>query len=818
MARQRVPGGRNRPSSKDRAPSRPGINVNRPGSHGNMALCRSSTLWIVSSGILIMGIAYVSYQGYLQTRVNTPLSVPSAVSNSGLSDPTRFWGSYRPGVYFGMKTRSPYDLLSGLMWFIPDQITQNDIGFRHWCEQGDNLARYGWVKHDGENFGVQEIFDRNLKLTTSFVKRPGGDRGGDWTARIRVEQNHTKKVTQMVSLFFYFGLDEKAEGALLPVLDASDALRMNEISGTSPTLGSFRVKFVENGQAKQHFHAKLISPGPQSYTDLVMRQLRRYEDKQAAIGLDPTSNVEGDPNLLVYQVNAVTPFELDVVFESGANMAGRVEGELVGNLYTDALKQLERDYDLAFEAQFHLQNKGFSRQDVDFAQAALSNMVGGIGYFYGHSLVQSDSNPQAVQYWDAPLYSAVPSRSFFPRGFLWDEGFHNLLIAKWNPKISADILAHWLDLINVEGWIPREQILGLEARAKVPAEFVVQHNKNANPPTLLLALESMMHAKENRQSTWFREFLVRVWPRLELWYDWFNTSQQGPVPGSFRWRGRNGTADRELNPKTLTSGLDDYPRASHPTEDERHLDLRCWMALASKLMADIGRLIGMDHEKYSATSEFLHDNMFLNEMHWSEKHKAYLDFGFHTEDIRLERPPINSKTHRPGMPKPEKIRVTKTPPKLQYVPQLGYNSLFPFILQIIDPSSPKLAAVLADLEDPQKLFTPYGLRSLSQSASLYMKRNTEHDPPYWRGPIWININFLAVRALKHYADAPGPNQYRAQKVYLKLRQAVIGNVIREYHRTGYIWEQYHDKTGHGQGCRPFTGWSALTVLMMGETY
>ena len=33
---------------------------------------------------------------------------------------------------------------------------------------------------------------------------------------------------------------------------------------------------------------------------------------------------------------------------------------------------------------------------------------------------------------------------------------------------SQDVIAHWLDLINEEGWIPREQILGDEARSKVP--------------------------------------------------------------------------------------------------------------------------------------------------------------------------------------------------------------------------------------------------------------------------------------------------------------------------------------------------------------
>lgn len=100
----------------------------------------------------------------------------------------------------------------------------------------------------------------------------------------------------------------------------------------------------------------------------------------------------------------------------------------------------------------------------------------------------------------------------------------------------------------------------------------------ANPPTLFLPLVDMAqlvtkalakndsgNAMNDLDIQADREFLRAAWPRLMTWFLWYDSTQKGSVPGSYRWRGREEDSRRELNPKTLTSGLDDYPRASHPS-------------------------------------------------------------------------------------------------------------------------------------------------------------------------------------------------------------------------------------------------------------
>lgn len=222
-------------------------------------------------------------------------------------------------------------------------------------------------------------------------------------------------------------------------------------------------------------------------------------------------------------------------------------------------------------------------------------------------------------------------------------------------------------------------------------------------------------------------------------------------------------------------------------------------------------------KRYEETSEYLSDPTLLDKLHWSEYAQIFADYGLHTDSVVLKRPKASPRSQTPQ--NLEMVRVTTKKPEYRLVDStFGYVSLFPLLLQLLEPDSPRLEKILSDIRKPELLWSEFGLRSLAKTSPLYMKRNTEHDPPYWRGQVWINVNFLAVRALHFYGTIEGPYREPAFKLYKELRENVIRNVMEQYFKTGYIWEQYNDKTGKGSGCRPFTGWSALVVLLMGEHY
>ncbi|XP_039263066.2 mannosyl-oligosaccharide glucosidase-like [Styela clava] len=798
--------------------------------HGNSKDKGSSSSLILICIILSAVVGYAGFSWYshiqLKRMLYTPLSMEKVIVDQ--PDMKRYWGTYRPQVYFGMKTLSENSIVTGMMWLQQNVRYSNDLPLRHTCEQGDRLSRYGWIAHDGLNFGIQDIVEKNFNLRTEFVKKPGGNHGGDWTWRVSA-RSFGNNVT--LSLFFYAATDQ--EGDLTPLTERKAyGERLVAISGFSPGLGPFTIKFPKSTEnKKQEFHYTVTEvEGLHKLKDGVLRKLAVSEvsprggggkkvPRYSLVQDEFPGNVKNPKSkMLVHQVTMETPFEVEVIFES-SSVEQRTE--LTGSSFTNLLTNLKMKFDQKFESRFPLHKLRYDAEQISFAKAAFSNMIGGIGYFHGNSLVQSEYEVEPVPYWKTGLLTGVPSRSFFPRGFLWDEGFHELLISKWDRELSLSVIGHWLDTMNAEGWIPREQILGDEARSKVPDEFVVQRNTNANPPTFFLTLQSIVRDMKSQRKGMTeneKKTLTRMFPKLQAWFSWFNRTQSGPIPGSYRWRGREENSDRELNPKTLTSGLDDYPRSSHPNQNERHVDLRCWIALASETLSNIAAEIGEDPTEYKSTSDYLMDNNLLNKLHWSEGLNSYSDFGNHSAKVVLVQKQIPPT--KPGLPVTFKVvRETRSQPKQQLVNAKGYITLFPFLLHILEPNSPQLLNILQEITDPNLLWTDFGLRSLSKTDPLYMKRNTEHDPPYWRGQIWININFLAVRALKHYATvSPPPVSELADQIYTKLRANLVNNIFRQYKNTGYIWENYNDNTGAGQGCHPFTGWSALVVLIMSEQY
>ena len=81
------------------------------------------------------------------------------------------WGTYRPNVYFGVRAKCESSPIFGLLWGAPFDVVSHVQEFRHDAEERDAIDKYGWVKHDGDSFGVQEILDtsKNVNLTTTFI-------------------------------------------------------------------------------------------------------------------------------------------------------------------------------------------------------------------------------------------------------------------------------------------------------------------------------------------------------------------------------------------------------------------------------------------------------------------------------------------------------------------------------------------------------------------------------------------------------------------------------------------------------------------------
>lgn len=291
--------------------------------------------------------------------------------------------------------------------------------------------------------------------------------GGDWGVTVAVQQRrqleagtddvqHEEEAEEeeeeeqspprVVSFFVYVASEDgsplqldpaAAAAALQQPAAAAAAAPAPAISGRLPPLSGWQLHLRRTDSTVVQAAVSclgLATPHMHNLTEAVQQGLYASLQRQRSQGaqqlrLELPNFVQPGANVAVFQVTSLLPLGLDLSFISGLP-SGSAEAP-AGRLATvsgPGLQQLLVQGSAAFESRFAAtfgslavdKGKGSAQQPAAgvpagtpaLARAALSNMLGGIGYFHGHSLVRLQEQHRGGQLeeiterlWDAALYS-----------------------------------------------------------------------------------------------------------------------------------------------------------------------------------------------------------------------------------------------------------------------------------------------------------------------------------------------------------------------------------------------------------------------------
>ena len=784
------------------------------------------------------------------------------------------WGTYKPNLYFSLKEKEPKTNVFGIMWYTMEEESNKinlEDKLRHECNQKDKI-RYFWHYHNGIDYGHEELIDQsgNTNLNIKFIKRKYDEENQIWDSEISIKNIKTNEQKQNIGIILYFALENfeisdktfykpEKENDLEYKIDLMKFSKLNsqiKITLDKDSLKNEKIKYSnfqkyrrdykQNWRIKQYIINEL--------DDIQNTKIEKHIS-YSFLPFDEQGTTK-QPNVIAIQfVLPLTSTEYKININYSTKELNQISKKELYDLFTLKEKEFKNEFTKKFPINI---NKNQISNINKLTEEALSNILGGIGYFYGSIKINEDNseseeiNNEIMK--EKGLFTATPCRSFFARGFLWDEGFHNIIISKWNIKLSMDIINSWLNTMSLNGYIPREQIRGFESENQVPSDFINQNILIANPPTLIFPINTFLQyyniVNEAEKDINMKLFIKKIYNKLKLWYKWYDNTQK--KNNNYQWYGRDSSHN-------FPSGLDDLPRGMVPNDEENHLDLNIWIKELLTCLKNISYVIDNESisfydKKIKLIDDNIRNNLFNKEL------GIYSDFlGLQFKKIKNSKFPrkifpifwrgdgqcgINAKNSLgqdaecdPYSNQPccsefgwcgnsenhcncEKCKVSK---KLEdrdefkikentHNPHLGYVNLFPLFFGFLDVEKDKIAFenLLKYLSDENELFSDFGIRSLSKSDLLY-----HSGEDYWRGNIWICINYLTLRGLYiYYIDKSS----LAKKIYEKLRNNVIKSIYLTWKGTNVFYENYSDKNGMGMRNNPFNGWTSTVVNIVSEIY
>lgn len=347
----------------------------------------------------------------------------------------------------------------------------------------------------------------------------------------------------------------------------------------------------------------------------------------------------------------------------------------------------------------------------------------------------------------------VPSHAayYFVGFWAWDTWRFSAALAKFDPELAKDNIRAMFDYQQPDGMI-------IDCIYTDPAE---NNARDSKPPLVSWAVDEIFtHTNDTA-------FISKMYPQLMAYYKWWYNKRDHNRNGMCEY----GSTDGTLEAAAWESGMDNAIRFDDAkmlknngaedawSMDQESVDLNAYLALECKLLKKFASILGVTFDGPDYSSQVA-DYFF-------DKEKGFFF------DRRL----------KDG----------------SFIQEPGCEAYTPLWTEVA--TADQVKAMLPLLTDTAKFSTYIPFPTVAADNPKYNPRG------YWRGPIWLDQTYFAIRGLRNYGYNKMADEYTLQ-VFDRLQGLKEGAPIHE---------NYGTHTGELLKA-PHFSWSSSHLLMLYDDY
>ena len=592
--------------------------------------------------------------------------------------------------------------------------------------------------------------------------------------------------------------------------------------------------------------------------------------QQAAVNPQQT----GTKAAALYSLN-VRPGETAVLNLRLSPASAEMTGRAFGASFDEVLEARRHEADLFYQS---VTPPSVKEDEARVMRQALAGMLWSKQYYYfdadrwleehhAHPL-HGQTRPFRNRDWFHMVNDdiiSMPDKWEYPWYAAWDLAFHTIALS----VVDTDFAKSQLDLMLRE--------IYLHPSGQIPA--YEWNFSDVNPPVHAWATLFLYRAEQALRGEGDIEFLKRSFTKLLMNFTWWVNRKdrlgKNVFEGGFLGLDNIGVFDRS---------------ASLPTGGYlEQADGTAWMALFCQNMMELSiELAGYDVAYEDLCCKFVEHFLWIaSAMNhtgpdgmWDEEDGFYYDI-LRLPDGSSQRLKVRSMvgllplcattTIEEWQKKQVPLALTCLRQRLQHMPELleSIHAVGPEHLGIANRSvvalvnQERLRRILTRMLDENEFLSPYGIRALSryhlEHPYVFNVRGEEYRVQYlpaesdsgmfggnsnWRGPVWMPVNVLIIRALLSYYGYYGDNfriecptgsgrmmnlfevahdiTRRLTSIFLRDssgRRPVYGGTEKfqgDLHWMDLIqfYEYFHGDNGAGLGASHQTGWTGLVAALI----